>query len=222
MSRVLVIGDTHIPYEHPNYLAFCKKVYKEYKCNRVVHIGDLADGHALSFHESDPDLASAGDELALFSKRIKPWMKAFPKAQICIGNHCALPFRKAKTAGIPKSMIKDYASIYSTPGWEWGHRFDIDGVQYFHGKGSGKNAAMTAAILERSSIVMGHLHSQSGVSFTASHKDRLFAVNTGCGINIKSPAFAYGANMSARPILSCAVIIDGWLPHVIPMKLGGK
>jgi len=219
MSRVLIIGDTHIPYEHKDYLSFCKKIHKEYKCNKVVHIGDVSDMHALSYHESNPNLPSAGDELKMVRKKIKPWLKAFPKAKVCIGNHCALPFRKAMTAGIPPEMMLDYAHIYETPGWDWGHRFEIDGVQYFHGKGSGKLAALNAAILERSSIVMGHLHSQSGVKYTASHKDRLFAVDTGCGIDIKHPAFAYGANMSARPILSCAVVIDGWLPHVIPMRL---
>ena len=42
-SRVLVIGDIHLPFERKDYLQFCKDTYKEYQCNRVVFIGDIID-----------------------------------------------------------------------------------------------------------------------------------------------------------------------------------
>lgn len=41
--NVLVIGDTHIPFAHKNYLEFCKETQKRFKCDRVVHVGDLVD-----------------------------------------------------------------------------------------------------------------------------------------------------------------------------------
>ena len=44
-SRVLVIGDIHLPFERKDYLQFCKDTYKEYQCNRVVFIGDIIDSH---------------------------------------------------------------------------------------------------------------------------------------------------------------------------------
>ena len=60
-SRVLVIGDTHFPFDLPTYLDFLVDTYERYNCNRVVHIGDCVDFHALSYHESDADGYSAGD-----------------------------------------------------------------------------------------------------------------------------------------------------------------
>ncbi len=56
MSRVLVIGDTHCPAMHKGYVPFLKKIYKKYKCNKVVHIGDSVDWNAISFPEKDPSM----------------------------------------------------------------------------------------------------------------------------------------------------------------------
>lgn len=60
---VLVIPDTHAPYEHPDTLEFLAAVAARYRPDTVVHLGDEADKHALSFHDSDPNLDSAGMEL---------------------------------------------------------------------------------------------------------------------------------------------------------------
>jgi predicted phosphodiesterase len=48
MSRVGIIGDTHIPYELEGYLEFCQETFEQWGVDRVVHIGDLIDHHALS------------------------------------------------------------------------------------------------------------------------------------------------------------------------------
>ena len=55
-KRILVISDTHFPYQHPDCILFLAALRSEYKPDRVVHIGDEIDGHAISFHNSDPDL----------------------------------------------------------------------------------------------------------------------------------------------------------------------
>ena len=57
---ILVISDTHCPYHHPDLISFLKTIKKKYKPDRVIHIGDEVDSHAISFHDSDPDLYSAG------------------------------------------------------------------------------------------------------------------------------------------------------------------
>ena len=44
-NRVLVIGDNHEPFCLEGYLEFCKKVYAEHNCNKVVFIGDIIDNH---------------------------------------------------------------------------------------------------------------------------------------------------------------------------------
>ena len=43
MSRVLVIGDIHEPFCLDGYLENCKKQYKDFKCDKVVFIGDIID-----------------------------------------------------------------------------------------------------------------------------------------------------------------------------------
>ena len=219
MSRILHIGDIHLPFTHKDYLRFCKKVYRQYKCNKVVFAGDIIDSHAMSYHESDPDGMSAGDELRLAQKMIKPWVKTFPKAVVTIGNHDALPMRKALTYGIPKTMLRSLSELYETPGWDWVLEKEIDGVLYHHGKGHGKNAALNTCIIEQKSVAQGHAHSYPGVQFFASTGDRTFGLNCGCGIDIDAYAFAYNKKFSVRPVLGCGVVIDGIQPHFIPMEL---
>ena len=133
--RVLHIGDLHLPFCHPKYLSFVKKQYKKWKCNKVVFAGDMYDYHAMSYHESWPDGLSAGDELRLTQKMVKPWYKAFPKAFITTGNHDAIPARKAVTYNIPKFLLKDQSEVYNTPKWKWVTEVVIDDVMYLHGKG---------------------------------------------------------------------------------------
>jgi len=72
---ILVISDTHCPYHHPDLIAFLKAIKKKYKPDRVIHIGDEVDSHAISFHDSDPDLYSAGHE----HKESLPTIKAMEK-----------------------------------------------------------------------------------------------------------------------------------------------
>ena len=62
---VLIISDLHIPYHHKDSFAFLKEVKKVFKPDNVVNIGDLLDFHAISMHDSDPDLPSSGHELAM-------------------------------------------------------------------------------------------------------------------------------------------------------------
>ncbi len=62
-DRILVISDMHHPYSHPDVLPFLTALNKKYQPTRVVCVGDEIDCHAMSFHDSDPDLMSAGDEL---------------------------------------------------------------------------------------------------------------------------------------------------------------
>ena len=76
-KSILIISDTHIPYHHPDLIPFLKAVKKEYKPDKIVHIGDEIDKHAMSFHDSDPDLPSAGDELKLSLPVIKELEKNY-------------------------------------------------------------------------------------------------------------------------------------------------
>ena len=157
-------------------------------------------------------------------KILKVWYKHFPEAYLCLGNHDLLPFRKAFTIGLPKRWMKDIKDIFNIPEqWKVGFHHIVDDVFYTHGTNlSGDNAAMKVANQNRQSSVIGHLHSISNIKYSASYKDIIFAVTVGCGIDYKSYAFNYGKDFIAKPIISCAVILNGRIPILIPQNIVNK
>ena len=75
-KNVLVIGDTHEPFCHPQYKSFCYEVANKFQCSEVVHIGDEVDNHAISYHESKPDGHGAGREADLAQDAMYKWYKS--------------------------------------------------------------------------------------------------------------------------------------------------
>ena len=95
-KKVMVIGDMHIPYHHKDSMAFLRALKKKYKgFDLVVNIGDELDQHAISMHDSDPDLPSAGDELKLAKTHVKELEKIFPDMTLVDSNHSSLVYRRA-------------------------------------------------------------------------------------------------------------------------------
>ena len=221
-SSVLVIGDTHLPFSHRNYLEFCKEIQTRCKCETVVHIGDLVDLHACSYHEHSPDGYSPADEMREADKHLLKWFKAFPKVSLCRGNHDQLIDRKRKTAGLPKRCFKDYRDIWGLPtGWIDDFEFEIDGVLYKHGTGmSGRYAHVQAAERARQSTVMGHTHASGGVEYIVSSKDCIFGMQVSCGIDRRQYSFEYGKDFARKPVLGCGVVTDnGRFAQYFPMDL---
>jgi len=217
--RILVIGDLHAPFIREGYLEFCKKVYKEQKCNMVVCTGDVIDSHAASYHEADPDGMSAGDELSAAIEALQPWKKAFPKMKICIGNHDRMAMRKAFSAGVSKRWVKDYNDVLGCPKWEFEHKFIIDNVCYVHGEGQNLKSKMAS---NRMSYVGGHRHSELYVVHSVSDHDCLFAMQIGWGGEQESYAVNYARDLK-RGVVSCGVVLkDGTMPIPIPMPLKNK
>lgn len=170
-----------------------------------MFIGDIIDNHASSYHETDPDGYSAGQELKLAIQQVKKWYQAFPKATVIIGNHDRLIMRKAYSSGLSKLWIKDYADVLGTPGWNFTESIEIDNVLYIHGEGG---VARTRARRDLCSIVQGHLHTQASVDWIVGKNFKIFACQTGCGIDAKAYAMAY-AKEFAKPAIGCAVILNG-------------
>ncbi len=220
-ERVLVIADRHSPFTKDGYLEHCKVVAKEYKCTRVVDIGDEADNCALSDWEHDPDGLSAGGEYSAALADMKLWYRAFSEVSVCIGNHSARIFRKARASGMPKKMIKSYEEIWEAPkGWKWSESWEIDGVHYTHGTGlSGSGGGIKLAKQYRQNCVIGHIHSEAGIQYSASKKDLIWAMQVGGAIDDKSYAAAYAKDQIKKSIVGCGVVIEGKLPLYIPMKL---
>lgn len=220
-SRILVISDTHFPYQHPDTVSFLKELKSVYKPERVVHIGDEVDYHAISFHPSDPDLLSPSDELQSAIEKLKPVYKLFPSVDIVESNHGSLVYRKGKVHGLPRHLFKSYGEILNAPkDWKW--HFDLtltmsnnSQVYFTHGKTS---AAAKLSQTMGMCTVQGHYHERMEVIYWANPVGLFWDLRVGCLAHDKSLAFNYNNTNLKRPINGTAVIINGH-PRLQPMVL---
>jgi hypothetical protein len=213
----------HHPYAHPDTLKFLKAVKQKFKPDNVVCIGDEIDYHALSYHESEPDLPSAGDELTKAIEAMKEIYKLFPECTVVESNHGSMVLRKARTAGMPSRVLKSYNDILEAPkGWKWVFDTKVKtplGLVYFcHGKTGtpGRLAAQYGM-----STVQGHYHEKAQITYISTPEKLMFDCHTGCLANDKSLALGYNKINPKRPIVSLVVIING-IPQIIPMVLNGS
>ncbi len=221
--RVGIIGDTHLPFELDGYLEFCKETFDAWDVEQVVHIGDLVDHHALSFHDSEPTLKGANGELIDARERLKPWYETFPELTLISGNHDKIPARQLNKIGMDAEVwMRPLAEVYSFPsGWIMKDEERIDGVLYHHGDTSvGVNGFRNDAKARMVSTVSGHAHGNAGVSATASHHRLVWGMAVGCGVDNSTMAMAYGKHFKNKPIVACGVVIDGVTPVVEYMQLG--
>lgn len=205
--------------------AFLSRIEKKYKCNQVVCLGDLVDWNSINFHEKHPGLSSPIEEYKKAKKQVAILAKRFPRVEMIQGNHCSLTERQAVTVGLLPEMLKSFNDIWQLPKtWKVHPRFseiEIDGVLALHGDGGAKTGqfgAIKTAMVRFQSTVMGHLHSEAGCWYYANGKTRIFGVNVGCGVDHKTLSQAYSKKFTRKPIVGCAVILDGH-PIVIPMDL---
>jgi len=202
--RILIIGDIHAPFVVDGYLDFCKETYAKYNCNQVIYIGDIVDNHYSSFHSTDPDGLGGGDELDYAIEEVSKWNKAFPIADVIIGNHDRIIMRKAFDSQIPSRWIRSYNEILKT-NWNWTERIVYDDVQYVHGEGG---TARTKAKNDMMSTVQGHIHTQAYCEWMVGRNFRVFGMQVGCGVDGRSYATAYAKNFKKQAI-GCGVIFGG-------------
>ena len=207
-KNILVIGDTHIPYEKEGYLDFCIEQYDKWGCDTVIHIGDLIDSHATSRHPSMPDAYSPGDELQYTIRKLKSWYRAFPEMKVCIGNHDYRSFKIAAEYGVASKWMKGFADVLEVPNWDFEESFEINGILYTHGTGTtGQNAAHMRALNLGQSVVMGHLHTEASIIYHQIAKQTIFGMIIGCGVNEQSYGMNYAKNFPRKSILSCGIIL---------------
>ncbi len=221
--NTLVVADLHVPFHHKDYLPFCKRIHKAFKCTRVVFIGDIVDNNAISYHDHDPDGWSPADEMGEADKHLKDWFKTFPKAYVCRGNHDSLVDRKGKTMGLPRRCFKPFREMWKLPkGWVDDFAFRLDDVIYEHGAKYGQYMYIRAAIDNFMSTVTGHSHSSAGVGWIANERNLFFGMGVGCGIDRHKYAFAYGRAMKRKPIVGCGIVSNtthGVNAMFIPMEM---
>lgn len=208
-KNILIIGDTHLPYEKEGYLEFCIEQYKLFNCDTVIHIGDLIDSHATSRHPSIPDAYSAGDELSYSIEKIKKWYEAFPNMKVCIGNHDVRANRLAADVKLASKWIKDYNEVLEVPTWEFREYFEIGDTTYIHGTGTtGMTAAYARALNLGRNVVIGHLHTEASIIHHRLRDTVVFGMIVGCGVDETSYGMNYAKNFPKKSIISCGLVLD--------------
>jgi len=220
-SRILFISDMHLPYGHPNTLPFLKMLKERYEPTRVICLGDELDHSGLSFHDSDPDLFSAGHELEKALPIIKELEGMFPKMDLIDSNHGSMVYRKAKHHGVPRRYIKSYNEVLGV-GEDWVWHMDLvldlpDGQKVYVHHGKTSEAIKTSQLMGMSHVC-GHYHESFGIKYWSTPMGLYFGMNTGCLIDDKSLAYAYNKVNTKRPIIGTGLIIDG-IPVLEAMPL---
>ena len=216
----LVVGDVHLPYTHRNYLSHCIDVYHKYNCSEVSFTGDILDSHFSSFHSTSTESHGAKYELDMAIEQVKGWYEAFPNATITLGNHDLIIARKSEEAGIDKRFVRNLNEVLKCPSWKFEEQFVHDNVLYTHGTGCSGKGIIKRSQNWGSSMVQGHIHTESFINYTASLTDLKWQLQSPCGIDYKSFAYGYAKFHTAKPILGCAVILDsGKLPIIETMPL---
>jgi len=223
-SRILCISDQHAPYSHPDMLSFLKAIKKKYKPTLIINGGDEVDAHAMSFHDSDADLPSAGDELKRAIKCLKALEKLFPEMILLDSNHGSMAARRHKHHGIPMKYLASPQQIYGVSDkWQWVHDLTIklpNGQDCFFTHGMVKSGIKLAQ-QRGTNVVQFHFHTDFRIDYVGNPSNLLFSLQSGCLIDSKAMAFAYDKLNLNRPIIGTSVIIDG-KPELIPMVLNKK
>ena len=220
-NSVLVISDLHIPYHHQDAFDFLKALKKKYKPDLIVNIGDELDHHAISMHEHNPDLMSAGDELKSSKEHVKELEKIFPEMTLVHSNHSSLVYRRALKYGLPKDYLKSYNEFLGVgDGWKWVDDLTItlsDGSRCFFTHGMSADVLKVAQQYGMNTV-QGHYHTKFNIGYYSNPDALVWGMQVGCLINQKSMAFDYAKNFKSRFIVGCGMIIDGQ-PKLMPMVL---
>ena len=223
-SRILLISDLHIPYHHQDAIAFLLHLKEKYNPTRVICLGDEVDGHALSFHDSDPDLPSAGDEIRQALPVIAELFKIFPKMDILESNHGSLVWRKAKVFGIPKHYIKSYNEVLGVDsGWKWSFDLTVDlpnGQKCYMHHGKTSNIIQLSQQMGMNAL-QGHYHETFKIDYWGNSTGLYWGMQCGCLIDDDKLAFNYNNVNIKRPIVGTGLIIDS-MPVLEPMRLNSE
>jgi hypothetical protein len=205
-------------------------VQKEFNVpkHNILCVGDELDMYFGSHYPRDPDARmSAMDEIDASIRILKEWYAKFPNMHLCTSNHGMRWIKKALAAEIPSQLLKGYREIIDAPDtWQWKDEWIFKAknktFRMIHGSEySGQMGARNAALDSKLSTLIGHIHSFGGVSHvrTNGYGEQLWAMNTGCLIDVKQFAFQYSRANRNQPTLGCGVVLDGGkTPLFVPLE----
>ena len=222
---ILVLPDLHAPYHHPEALEFLAWVQEWRGCReKVASVGDMWDFHAMSFHQSEPESIGIEAEYQAIRAFSDELTAIFPDGDIVLGNHCDIPSRKMKDAGLTPTMLGDLNLMYNMPDtWKIHPLYyvlepDTWDVLVEHGIGSGgKYGCANTSKEKRCSYVQGHTHSNAAVIYSQNYKNTTFGLNVGCLIDSSSYAFKYAKHTTRKGNVGCGVVYSGSHAEFVPM-----
>ena len=221
MNNTLIISDTHFPYQHRDTFKFLEAAKDAYGCTQAKHTGDVVDYSASSFHEVEYGTLSPKQEYEASYKAVQKLSELFPVLDVVVGNHDALPMRKATKYGIPEDALKSYNDVFDV-NWTWKDKFYFpvenknDNCLLVHSMGA--NTLSNARNHSHHSI-QGHHHGKFGIEYFGDTEKLRWSMTVGCLIDSAHPAFNYASKMTLnRPIIGCGAIIENQ-PVLIPMTL---
>ena len=225
---ILCISDLHVPYHHPQALEFLQAIKDKYinKNSLILNVGDEADFHGISMHDSETSLDTQHNETLKARKVFKKLEQMFPKMTLVHSNHGSMLYRRGKKHGIPNYMLRDYNEVIGVgKGWKWFPDFKYqmnNGQWLFMTHGMKKNGLALAKEMGMC-VIQGHYHTTFEINYTSSPLSLSWNMAVGCLLDDKSLAFAYNKVNSTRVILGCGIIINGQ-PKLLPMllKKGGE
>lgn len=220
-DNFLFIGDVHIPFEHENYLNFCKSLQKDFDVphENVYSVGDLTDQYHFSRYPKSPNaLHTADQEIDMGREKLRKWAKAFPELKLCESNHDSRIIKLATGAQLPSQVIKSFREIFEVPDqWQIKQEFVICGPNIMVCHGEEYVDALLGAVAYGVNLVQGHHHSKFGVRWRRTRMQELWGAATGWGGDAVQYAFEYGDKCKEKPILG-AIVVSNNIPFSIPMK----
>jgi len=201
VNNILVIGDTHIPHQHPEYLSFLQRIQRKWNCGTVIHIGDIVDFSSTTYHDIHPEMPSPAYEFEYTKLELLKWQKAFPNMTVTIGNHDRRVTRKLKSSQVTTNWQKSFNDVFET-NWTFVPDYYFNNIYFCHGEGA---TARLTSLQKQCSVVQGHRHSESYIDFPAKN---LFAVQCPLGVNRDSLAFEYAKVDPKEWLIGACVIVN--------------
>lgn len=218
-KTVLIIPDLHCPYHHKDAFNFLENLKRVYDPDIVINLGDEVDNHAISFHDSDSELFSAGHELEKAIEHLQDLHKIFPKMTLLESNHGSLLFRKLKANGIPIRVLKPLPELYGIKGWDWIDKIvlgtKLGNIILKHGmSGTAGRWAKEAG----ASTIEGHFHTKFHITWFKNEERAYFSAHVGCLVDLESLAFAYRKTNLPEFIFGALIIHKDGFPELIPIE----
>lgn len=228
-KNILVIGDTHYPYSHPDSFKFLKAINKKYGIDMAIQAGDITDCHRNSRYDNDERLLSTKGELDAARKDIKKLAKIFPELIVVAGNHDLRILDRAKEVGLLEEMLIPLKELWHAPDtWKvvnsvriiFENSFDRPDIAIMH---DFKGRIYDIASKEQATSIQGDKHTFCGVAYNSTPISLLATAYTGCLVDFNSPSQEYMMKVrQRRVILGSLIVLNGRFPIPIPMVLNHK